>query len=581
MDKKGSRAKKLIAVSATAVLTGLAVAVPVLAATPPVLPRDITIFPERDFVAIDGYRANTNLNVSVISGGVVVGTAQGTTDRTGFLEVNHPGGVCWNAPETPDIQPGDRVQVRNNRFNINDSNRTINVTAEQAFIDDNGTPADDSDDTVKVHGTAQTGAATPARIDITRLEQRIIQPDFIVEQPAPDGASRITRRDIRADSLGGRVQGPDGEQIGEGNLSYDSATFDPNDPNRFDWTATYTGLNAAERQLAVDGQTRILSWLAVQGGERAGITIFEVGEVGGPGFGGCPPGPGGPIGPNPPDAPPNYDVSALRDSAVAGTDLTQLHEVVVFPERDFVVAEGYPAATNLNVVVRRGDGIVGTASGTTDAAGIFEVNHPGGACWTKQTPDIQPGDQVDVFQFNDPDPAVDGNAVTDGETQRTINVTAGDAVRNRNGTPNNLNDDRLIIKGTAVDPTAPGGRVPLDKLEQRIIQPELVGTRIGRRDIRANSEGGRVENVPGGSGRLAYDSATSRNWTATYRGLNNQEILLALEGQVRILSWHAADAGGERYGITIFEQGEAGGPGFGGCPQTGDFSIPLPQPPLP
>jgi hypothetical protein len=87
--------------------------------------------------------------------------------------------------------------------------------------------------------------------------------------------------------------------------------------------------------------------------------------------------------------------------------------------------------------------------------------------------------------------------------------------------------------------------------------------------------------VPGGSDRLAYDSATSARWTATYRGLNNQEIQLALEGEVRILSWQAADADGERFGITIYEHDADGGVGFGGCPATGDFSIPLPQPPLP
>ena len=608
--KRGGGAKKLLAVSATAILASLAVAVPVFAATPPVLPREITIFPERDFVVADGYRANTVLNFSVIRGADVVGTARGTTDSTGFVEVNHPGGVCWNAPTTPDIQPGDRVQVRNANFNINDSSRTINV---QINKDDPATPGVDesgaatiadgpdnlpntADDTVVVKGTAVDAAAPNGRVPIARMEQRIIQPDFIVANPGPDD-SNIGRRDIRADSLGGRVE--NGNPDAEGNLVYDS-------PTSTSWTATYTGLNAAERDLAVQGQSRVLSWLAVQRGERAGITIFEAGEAGGPGFGGCPPGPAGAIGPNPPDAPVQYDNPPPNDylegvipnllsaesiaadgsltPAQRDAQLSNLHDVVVFPERDFVVAEGdYPDGTDLNFVVRRpveggGTAVIGTARGTT-TGGILEANHPGGECWTGQTPDIKPGDVVDVVEYNDfGTEAVSDDLFVSGETQRTINVTAGDAVRNRNGTLTNLNDDRLVIKGTAVNPDAPNGRVPIEQLEQRIINPDLNLTRIGRRDIRADSQGGRVENVPGGSGSLVYDSPTSTNWTATYRGLNDNEIKIALEGQVRILSWLAADTAGERYGITIFEVGEGGGPGFGGCPQTGDFSLPLPKP---
>lgn len=39
----------------------------------------------------------------------------------------------------------------------------------------------------------------------------------------------------------------------------------------------------------VEGQTRVLSWLAANNeGDRLGITIYEAGEVCGPGFGGCP-----------------------------------------------------------------------------------------------------------------------------------------------------------------------------------------------------------------------------------------------------------------------------------------------------
>lgn len=602
VQSRGSGAKKLLAVSATAVLAGLAVAAPALAATPPQLPHDITAFPQRDMVVADGYAPNTRLNITVRSGGgALEGRAVGTTDRTGFLEVNHPGGICWGAGAnaslqvTPDISPEDVVTVDQAGPVESDSSRIINVQINKddpltTDVDESGAASIEGNNVV-VHGTAQNPDGS--RIPLDKLEQRIIQPGFRDQGVNPD--SRITRRDIRADGNGGRVQGVANAQ---GNLSYDGATGNA-------WTATYTGLNQTERELAVEGQTRIMSWMeADAAGERLGLTIFEEDEVNGPGMGGCPPGPGPVVPPAAPNAPllydndqadddpanptfQTYDTSKLLDPAVATTDLTQLHEVVVFPERDFVSVAGFTAGQNLEVVVRRpGVGVVGSSVGVVGRDGVFEVNHPGGEVWTGQTPDIEPGDMVDVVQFDDPDGSVAATGaapggkngdevVTGGETQRTINVTANPAVRNNNGTPNNRNDDRLVIRGTAVDAAAPGGRVPLDKLEQRIIQPELNNTRIGRRDIRADSQGGRVENVPGGSGRLVYDSATSTNWTATYRGLNNNEIRLALEGQVRILSWLAADAAGERFGITIFEVGEQGGPGMGGAPPAGDEALPV------
>lgn len=256
---------------------------------------------------------------------------------------------------------------------------------------------------------------------------------------------------------------------------------------------------------------------------------------------------------------------ALAIPALAATPPDLPHNLVIFPERDFVVLEGYEDRANQNVTVTvERDGVqTSSATGTVGAGDpSLEINHPGGICWEDVTPNIKPGDEVSATFAGHSDSAT------------TINVTAGDAVRAANGTPNNPNDDRLIVKGTAADPTSPGGRVPIAKLEQRIIQPDLNTTRIDRRDIRADSSGGRVDNVPGGRGILRYDSATSRKWTATYTGLNDREIRLALKGQVRILSWMAVDAAGERAGITIFERGEVGGPGFVGCPQGPEASAP-------
>jgi len=404
---------------------------------------------------------------------------------------------------------------------------------------------------VVIRGSAQTADGAP--IDLTLLEARIINPDF-----RSTSGSRIGRRDIRADADGGRVGDAPGTTAV---LAYDA-------PGSIGWTARFTGLNATERQLAIEGQTRILAWMdTTENGDRLGITIYEVGEVGGPGFGGCPAGPVPLAAPEPPDAPVPYDPAALLDPESPATDLAALHEVVIFPERDFVVADGFPAGVNLQLVVRRpGLGIIGSARGTTDAAGLLEVNHPGGVCWTGQTPDIRPGDLVDVFQYEDPSLFTVGDETfVSGQTQRTIDVAVTQAASVDAA-------GNVVVLGSARRPD--GSPFDLAMMEQRIINPDLVNTRVGRRDLSADLEGGRVGDVPDASGTLERDPADPLRWIATYAGLNETEKLVAVEGQSRALAWIATNANGDRFGITIFEYGEVGGPGFGGCPQPGNTPLP-------
>ena len=256
---------------------------------PPLLPQGITIFPSRDFVSVEGFAANADLAISVRREGVEVSDAVGRTDATGLLEVNHPGGVCWRNV-TPDIQPGDTVRVTYRGTNNNQTlglvqgsgaaANTLNATATQAFINT-------ANNTVVVKGNA--ALANGSRIPLNRMEVRIIQPAY-----RETTGSRIDRRDIRADNAGGRLDGVPG---GTGTLAYDGATGTA-------FTAVFTGLNAVERQLTVEGQTRAMAWQqTTPAGDRLGLTIFEVGEVGGPGFGGCPPGRGGAVPPRPPTPP--------------------------------------------------------------------------------------------------------------------------------------------------------------------------------------------------------------------------------------------------------------------------------------
>ena len=514
---------------------------------------DVTVFPSRDFTSIAGFAKNADVLVQVRRGGVV-SDAVGRTDATGLIEVNHPGGVCWRNI-TPDIVAGDTVRVTyrdttNNRNlvppPVKDSGaatNTQNVTATQA--------SEPGDDTVVVKGNAVLAGG--GRIPLNRLEVRIVNPEFI-DPPL----SRISKRDIRADSAGGRIDGPGNAPIpgSSGTIAYDSATGTS-------FTAIFRGLNPDERQLAVAGQTRVMGWQqTTAAGDRLGMTIYEVGEIGGPGIGGCPPGSTGVTPPAAPTPPVHYAPNSLLDASFRANQ-PSLKDVTVFPERDFISIDGFPPGTELQVVVRRGTNstpVIGTARGIVARGGVFEVNHPGGVCWTGQTPNIGAGDFIDVFK-------VVNSAFSAGQTQRVIDAkVTRPAFINPNG--------EVRVNGTASDN---GAALPLAFMEQRIINPDFTSTRIGRRDIRADTSGGRVENVPGGAGNLLRTGASpSDQWRAIYTGLNDAEKQFAVAGQSRAMAWLSTNGNGDRFGMTISEFGEVGGPGMGGCPAPGNTSIAIP-----
>ena len=226
-------------------------------------------------------------------------------------------------------------------------------------------------------------------------------------------------------------------------------------------------------------------------------------------------------------------------------------------ERDFVEAEGYQPGTALELRVLRNGVQIGSASGTTNDAGIVEVNHPGGSCWDGSTPDIIGGDVVQVVET-----ARTTTAEEFGESTATQHVTAQHAY---------LEGNTVVVKGTASD--GKGGRLPIDMFEQRIVNPAFTDSDIGRRDIRAVADGS-------GHGTLAYDDASSPHWTARYSGaLFDEEVRqLALEGQTRVLAWQLFDPAGEgglgsRQGLTIYEEDEISGPGMGDCPASASWAV--------
>src|SRR3954452_23390539 len=245
---------------------------------------------------------------------------------------------------------------------------------------------------------------------------------------------------------------------------------------------------------------------------------------------------------------------------------------VVFPDRDFVTIEGYQdhVGETGTVTVSRDGQIVGSAQGTVEEGDVaFEVNHPGGYCWgagtnLKVTPDIRPGD---VVQISFP-------GVQDaGDTTVADTFVTGDAVQDGN---------KVTVTGHV------GADVKQDQMEQRIVEPALVDTAVGKRDVRAAP--GPMTPAAKGGYSSSLEFPTTDTFVATYlfdADLDPATAPTADDLQTaktsanaslgeRAMSWQVEDADANRQQLTIAEYGEAGGPGMGGCPAGPADSNPTP-----
>jgi hypothetical protein len=242
-------------------------------------------------------------------------------------------------------------------------------------------------------------------------------------------------------------------------------------------------------------------------------------------------------------------LGALGTSLAAAAVPTFPDNVVVFPDRDFITVEGYQdhIGETATVEVTRGTTVVGSAQGVVAEGDVaFEINHPGGVCWgngtaLKVTPDIQAGDKATI-KFA-------GTAAGD--------TTVADAAVG----PDHA---KLGADGTTVTVTGHlGPNVNPAQLEQRIVNPDLTAL-VGRRDVRAVP--GPLTAAPKGGYSSGLDIAGS-SFTATYKFTDPKAAQVAANtGIERLMSWQVEDADANRQGLTIAEFGEAGGPGFGGCP---------------
>ena len=271
----------VVAIATVCVLVG--------SAAVPTDPNNIIVFPDRDFVSVQGYEGVNGvdigktalLEVSRTTAGVttVIGSAQAVIAAGGIaFEVNHPGGVCWGngttLKVTPDIIPFDVVSLK-----ILDGalvNPVGETTVGDAFVTQDATV---NGSTLTVTGHIGDSVGGPA--DGRFIEQRIVSPDLL-DTP-------VARRSIAA------IQGPPTVDAGG---AYSSGMTVDTVTNTF--TATYVFLNAdpavnvATAKVAASSflGERAMSWQVVDAaGNRQGLTIAEFGEPGGPGMGGCPGGP--------------------------------------------------------------------------------------------------------------------------------------------------------------------------------------------------------------------------------------------------------------------------------------------------
>ncbi len=265
-SRRLSSALLAAALAAGGLTTGVLLAGPA-AAEVPAFPDNIVVFPDRDFVTIEGFMAAAGqpVTVQVRRGGAVIGSATGTGATAAelaaggvLIEVNHPGGLCWGAggglQVTPDIRAGDVVVVT-----------AAGVTRDTTVQDAAVTGSSLSGSTLTVTGHVASG------INTDFLEQRIIN-------PAMTNDPTIGRRDVRA-VTGGLTAAAKGEY--SSGLAVSGTTA----------TATYQFASQETAQLAAAGGLRMMTWQNQDAdGNRQGITISEFGELGGPGMGGCPAG---------------------------------------------------------------------------------------------------------------------------------------------------------------------------------------------------------------------------------------------------------------------------------------------------
>ncbi|KAG5186993.1 hypothetical protein JKP88DRAFT_254288 [Tribonema minus] len=250
--------------------------------------------------------------------------------------------------------------------------------------------------------------------------------------------------------------------------------------------------------------------------------------------------------------------------------------IVLFPDRDFVTVEGFQeyAGKRGALIATRGTQRVGAAIPVFSGGDVaFEVNHPGGRERTFKVPFRCSA--AATWRSRSTTPEVDTANVAECRLVNTFIDTRIPPPAAATVAP-----FRVIFEGTMETALTAQGF-----LDFRIINPDWVGTVVGRRDVRAAlnlaaapplvaSAGyaSVLEVIPGSTG------PGLGRFRATFDFTTRELAQLAVDGGARVLSWLAQDAAAFAICITISEYLEVGGPGFGGCP-SGPVFLAAPKPP--
>jgi hypothetical protein len=222
----------------------------VIPSEPPAAAHVLVAHPDRDWISGSGYPAAQGpYTVTLYRGNQVFTTAPIAADASGMLQLNHTGGSCWIGV-TPDLRIGDVIRI-SNAAGLADQSTVLGLRAGYAIAADTST--------IVVHGEAKNAAGQPLPID--QLEHQLFANggNFDLNGTAT----------LRASTAPGA----------NGTIAYDA-------PGSTKWTATYTGLSAADMARAagdVPAESRAV-WV---GGSEQTMDETGPGVLGGPAAAGC------------------------------------------------------------------------------------------------------------------------------------------------------------------------------------------------------------------------------------------------------------------------------------------------------
>ncbi len=351
----------------TATLTGIPAQA--IDSNPPTGPGNIEIFPKRDMVAIEGYGeyAGKTAEIKVLRAGTVIGSARGTVDGTGFLEVNHPGGVCWgagtNLQVTPDIKGGDDIRV--DFLGTGTPNRWDGATTAGIEITD--VERVDAGNKMVIRGTYAPGVDMPGAdlvADPGKVGVEIVNPDM------RGGTSAVGARAI------GWPEEVDPTEPAPTGYTTSGGVTSGTDASGGTFAVTYAFEQATDLDLAEAGEVVALGWQAEAPPELGveafyGMTLYEYHESSGPGFGGCPAGPQEAR----PNSPTVYTAKGAGDGRIdvtwgVGSTLPQAPAITGY---EVTAIRSVSTDVDAGAVVRTGaDGRSATLEGLT-AGEIYDV----------------------------------------------------------------------------------------------------------------------------------------------------------------------------------------------------------------